>query len=61
MITAATTPLALPGGMGSVGRINKPQIPLRSLALNIKPITRRVHMRKKAFGPPQTGKAFNKE
>ena len=58
-------PLPLPGGMSGVTGQNKPSTPLlTSTSLgnpkDWKPRTRHVAIRKKAFGPAQVGKAFNK-
>ena len=64
VITTGATPLALPGGMGSVTLQHRPTAPLypstRGTPKHFKPRTRHEAIRTKAFGPAQMGKAFNK-
>jgi len=64
LITTGATPLALPGGAERVTRTKPPKTPLFQNPLGNpsawKGRTRHEAIRKKAFGPAQVGKAFNK-
>ncbi len=61
VITSGATPLALPGGMGSVTNQADPREPLVSSALGNTDKTRKPpKIKKKAFGDKQPGAAFRK-
>lgn len=66
-IPTGTTPLALPGGMGSVAAQAKPETPLypstlgkQKLPTPLKFLRKAPKQKKRAFGPAAIGAAFKK-
>lgn len=65
-IVTGSTPLALPGGMGSVTSQAKPETPLYPSTLGKlqlqphRPLRKAPKFKKRAFGPAQFGAAFKK-